>query len=154
MQPINIRSATAADLDAIATNNICLALETENRTLDPETVRAGVRRVLDDPARGVYWLAELGGNVVGQLLVTREWSDWRNGWFWWIQSVFVMHHARRTGVYRRLHAHVLAEGRKAAVRSIRLYVEIHNRQAQQVYECLGMIRAGYIMYEQTLEADS
>ncbi|MBU0616690.1 MAG: GNAT family N-acetyltransferase [Planctomycetes bacterium] len=148
MSDIRIRTATAADTDAVVANNAAMALETEGRRLDPETLRTGVRRVLADPTRGVYYLAEIDGRVVGQLLITKEWSDWRDGWFWWIQSVFVAPEARRTGVYRVLHEHAVAEARRAGdVCGIRLYTEQGNTRAQQVYERMGMKRSAYVMYE-------
>ena len=148
MSEITIRTATSADVETVAANNAAIALETEDRPLDPETLRTGVGRVLSDPTRGVYYLAKIGGRVVGQLLITREWSDWRDGWFWWIQSVFVAPEARRTGVYRALHEHVVAEARRAGnVCGIRLYTEQSNTRAQRVYEQMAMQRSAYVMYE-------
>ena len=125
-----------------------MAMETEERQLDPETVQSGVARLLADPARGVYYVAESGQRVVGQMLITREWSDWRDGWFWWIQSVFIAHKARRMGVYRRLHEHVQTQARAAGdVRGLRLYVDLENTRAQRVYERMGMKQARYQFYE-------
>ncbi len=148
MNEISIRNATTADADAVIANNAAMALETEGCRLDPDTLRSGVGRVLSDAARGVYYLAELDGRVVGQLLITKEWSDWRDAWFWWIQSVFVAPEARRTGVYRMLHEHVVAEARRTGeVCGIRLYTEQANTRAQQVYERMGMQRSAYVMYE-------
>ena len=148
MPDVTIRTATVADIETVAANNAAMALETEGRELDRETLRSGVRRVLADPTRGVYYLAEIDGRVVGQLLITSEWSDWRDGWFWWIQSVFVAAETRRTGVYRVLHEHVVAEARRAGdVCGIRLYTEQENMRAQQVYERMGMTRSAYVMYE-------
>ncbi len=148
MPDITIRTATVADVETVAGNNAATAAETESRRLDPETLRTGVACVLSDPTRGVYYLAEIDGRVVGQLLITKEWSDWRDGWFWWIQSVFVTPEARRTGVYRVLHEHVVAEARRAGnVCGIRLYTEQGNTPAHQVYERMGMKRSAYVMYE-------
>ena len=148
MSQTTIRTATVADVETVVANNAAMAMETEGRRLDPETLRTGVARVLSDPTRGVYYLAEIDGRVVGQLLITKEWSDWRDGWFWWIQSVFVVPEARRTGVYRVLHEHVVAEARRAGnVCGIRLYTEQENTRAQQVYEQMGMTRSAYVMYE-------
>ena len=148
MSQTTIRTATVADVEAVVANNTAMALETEGRRLDPETLRTGVCRVLSDPTRGVYYLAEIDGRVVGQLLITREWSDWRDGWFWWIQSVFVAPEARRAGVYRVLHEHIVDEARRAGdVCGIRLYTEQENTRAQQVYERMGMQRSAYVMYE-------
>jgi GNAT superfamily N-acetyltransferase len=148
MSDVTVRTATAADADTVAANNAAIAMETESRQLDPDTLRTGVGRVLSDPTRGVYYLAEVGGRVVGQLLITREWSDWRDGWFWWIQSVFVVPGLRRTGVYRALHEHVVAEARRAGdACGIRLYTEQGNTRAHRVYERMGMQRSAYVMYE-------
>jgi len=148
MSDITIRTATDADAETIAAHNVAMALEAEHRRLDPTTVRAGARRVLADPARGVYYVAQREGKVVGQLLITREWSDWRDGWFWWIQSVYVVPQARRQGVYRLLYQHVVAEARQQPdVRGLRLYVDTENTRAQRVYESLGMDRARYHFYE-------
>jgi len=148
MPDITIRTATISDLDTVTANNLAMASETEGRNLEPETLRSGVRRVLTDSTRGVYYLAERDGRVVGQLLITREWSDWRDGWFWWIQSVYVAPGARRQGVYRALYDHVATKARRQPdVRGLRLYVEGENRRAQQVYEHLGMKPSAYQMYE-------
>ena len=149
MTNIRIRPAHPADLPAIAASNLAMAHETEARRLDPQTVHAGVRRVLADPSRGVYYLAEREGKLVGQLLITREWSDWRDGWFWWIQSVYVHPDARRQGVFHALHRHIAAEARRQPdVRGLRLYVENQNTTAQAVYQQLAMKRTTYQLYEQ------
>lgn len=145
---VNIRTAAANDLDIIVSHNLAMARETEGRRLDPQTVRAGVQRALRDSMRGVYYLAERDGKIVGQLLITREWSDWRAGWFWWVQSVYVAPDARRQGVYRALYEHVLAAARaQPDVCGLRLYVERQNSRAQQAYERLGMKRSAYQIYE-------
>ena len=129
-------------------SNIAMALETEGLALDPDVVRPGVAAVLADGSLGFYLLAEIDGRPAGQLMVTYEWSDWRNGLFWWIQSVYVRPQFRRLGVYRALHRHV-AEAAQAAggVCGLRLYVEQENTIAQQVYESLEMHRTRYQMYE-------
>ncbi len=148
MADITIRRATPADEQIVAANNAAMAFETENKELDRETITSGVRRVLSDPARGVYYLAECDGKVVGQLLITLEWTDWRDGWFWWIQSVYVAPGARRRGVYRALHEHVETAARQEEdVRGIRLYADNDNTSAQRVYEQMGMVRAHYTMFE-------
>src|SRR4051794_2531126 len=121
---VTIRAARAADAEVIAEFNRRMALETENKTLDPNVLSAGVQAMLQDPARGRYFVAEMSGEVVGQLGVTLEWSDWRNGNFWWIQSVYVAQTARRQGVFRALYQHVLQEAKQASnVIGVRLYVE-------------------------------
>jgi GNAT superfamily N-acetyltransferase len=148
MSKPSIRIATTADLDAIAAHNLAMALEAEGRRLDPQTVRAGVQHALTDSTRGVYYLAERDGKIVGQLLITREWSDWRDGWFWWIQSVYITPDARRQGVFRALHDRVAAEARRQPdVCGLRLYVERQNTRAQRAYERLGMKRSAYQLYE-------
>jgi GNAT superfamily N-acetyltransferase len=143
-----LRPATPADADAVAAFNAALALESEGKQLDPATLAAGVRAVLADPAKGVYTVAEGGGEVVGQLMLTTEWSDWRNGWFWWIQSVYVRPDVRRGGVFRALFADVLARAAAdPAVIGIRLYMEPGNARARQTYRSLGMSEAGYEVFE-------
>lgn len=125
-----------------------MALETEGKALDPETTLLGTRAVLEDPAKGFYLVAEHEGRFVGQLLVTFEWSDWRNGTFWWIQSVYVVPEARRTGVYRALHGFVLEKARaEKDVCGVRLYVEKQNERAQATYRAMGMSAAHYDIYE-------
>ena len=103
---IRIRTAKTADAEIIAHFNTLLAQETEARLLEPERLRRGVECVLADPARGTYWVAEIDAQIVGQLLITSEWSDWRNGFFWWIQSVYVAQCWRGQGVFQSLYSHV------------------------------------------------
>ena len=146
-----IRAATVHDVPQLRDWAIAMAQETEHKVLDPRTVDQGIRAVLDQPRRGAYFVAEGGGQAVGTLMLTYEWSDWRNGDWWWIQSVYVAPGHRRKGVYAALYAHVLA-GAKAdpAVCGLRLYVERDNANAQRTYESLGMVDAGYRMYEAAL----
>jgi len=145
---ITIRSAAPADAGSIAAHNAAMALETENVHLDPNRLRLGVDAVLNDPAKGFYAVAEAEAQVVGQMMVTFEWSDWRNGTFWWVQSVYVQPPYRKQGVYRRIYEHVLREAKsRNDVCGVRLYVDKDNRTAQQVYERLGMNPAHYAMYE-------
>jgi GNAT superfamily N-acetyltransferase len=148
MSTIIVRRAQLADADTIAAFNRALAEETEGRRLDPAIVASGVRRLLADPALGVYYLAERDGSVVGQLQITTEYSDWRDGVFWWIQSVYVHPAARRRQIYRALHEHVERAARAAGhVCGLRLYVVRHNLAAQQVYQSLGMRQTDYCVYE-------
>ncbi len=137
-----------SDAPFIADGNLRLALETERRQLDPATVESGVKALLSDPAKGNYFVAEADGQVVGQLLITREWSDWRNGDFWWLQSVYVLEPFRGGGVFRALFEHVntLARLRKD-VCGLRLYVEANNARAQAAYRRLGLNRTDYAMFE-------
>lgn len=174
---LSIREATAGDRDRIVLFNQALARETEGRMLDRETLTRGVEALLADPARGRYFVAEdersgprpaehvsdiddvdgmNGGDersapaaeIVGQLAVTMEWSDWRNGDIWWIQSVYVAKSHRRRGIYGRLHRHVREMARQAGVIGLRLYVERDNSAAQSAYETLGMHPSCYVMFEE------
>lgn len=145
---MNIREAEQSEVEVIADFNWRLAWETEQLRLDRATVRAGVAALLIDRAKGTYFVAEIDGVVAGQLLITYEWSDWRNAVFWWIQSVYVAEDFRRCGVFRALFAHVegLARSRRD-VCGLRLYVEHGNRRAQDAYERLGMARTHYELFE-------
>ncbi len=145
---LTIRPATPADAPVVAAFNVALARESESKELDPVLLTAGVGAVLADPSKGVYTLAESGGEVVGQMMLTYEWSDWRNGWFWWVQSVYVRPDARRGGVFRALFADTLA--RAAAdpgVIGVRLYMEPGNDHARATYRALGLVEAGYEVFE-------
>ncbi len=146
--PLTIRPARPADADVIADFNSAMALETESKRLDPATVRAGVAAMIADPAKGLYFVAEIDGQIVGQLGITREWSDWRNGDFWWIQSVYVTAKARRQGVFGALYQHVVqAALTHGNVIGIRLYVEHDNLTAQATYKKLGMTMTSYHVME-------
>jgi GNAT superfamily N-acetyltransferase len=146
--PVTIRRGRPADADVVADFNDRLARESEGKTLDRDTLARGVATVLADPARGLYFLAELDGVVVGQLMLTYEWSDWRNGWIWWIQSVYVRQEARRRGVFRALYQHAVEQARaQPDVVGLRLYVERDNHTAQQTYLRLGMEPTGYLVLE-------
>lgn len=148
MAGMEIRNAVAADAETIAQFNSRMAQETEGVTLDWERVSAGVRAVFEKPEHGWYLLALESGRVVGQLMVTFEWSDWRNGVFWWIQSVYVTPEARGRGVYKELYAELLRRARQdGGVCGVRLYVEKHNQRAQHVYEGQGMRRSDYDLFE-------
>src|SRR5947207_8544981 len=143
-----IRRATRRDAAELIAFNRAMALETERKSLWPHVIGAGVRALLRRPDAGFYSVAELGGRVIGALMVTKEWSDWRNGDFWWIQSVYVDPEHRRRGVYRRMYAYLrtlAARGR--AVVGFRLYVERDNRRAQSTYSASGMERTHYLVYE-------
>lgn len=145
---IHIRRAVTADAGFVSESNIAMALETEGMTLDAAVVGPGVAAVLADDSLGFYLVAEIDGQPAGQLMVTFEWSDWRNGLWWWIQSVYVRPEFRRRGVYTALHRHVEEEARLAGgVCGLRLYVEQENTRAQQVYRSLDMYPTRYHMYE-------
>jgi GNAT superfamily N-acetyltransferase len=144
-----VRDATPADLDKLVAFNRAMAKETEGRELDLSTLRKGMETVLADPSRGRYLVIEDGsGAVAGQLMLTCEWSDWRNGWFWWIQSVYVRPDARGRGAYRQLHDEAERRARERGdVRGLRLYVARENIGAQRVYKAMGLRRADYEMFE-------
>ncbi len=147
-----VRLARPDDVDALVNFSAAMAIETEGRTLDTERLRRGTLAVLKSPARGFYLVAELPEGsltvVVGQLLVTYEWSDWRNATFWWIQSVYVHPTWRRHGVYRRMHESVLAQARaQEEVCGVRLYVEASNTVAQTVYRRVGLSPSPYQVFE-------
>ena len=145
---VTVRQAVGGDAATIVEFNRRLALESEEKALDMSVLRAGVAAGLADRAKGLYFIAEDAGEVVGQLLITKEWSDWRNGWMWWIQSVYVRADARRRGVFRTLYRHVESAARaEADVIGLRLYVEHENTQAQDTYRSLGMVRTGYLLFE-------
>jgi ribosomal protein S18 acetylase RimI-like enzyme len=148
---LTIRRATVDDAETLARFNEAMAEETEDKPLDPDTVRAGVRAVFDTPEQAFYLVAERDGEVVGSLMITTEWSDWRNADFWWIQSVYVHPSARRTGIYTALHREVRRRAQEADdVCGLRLYVEQDNAAAQAAYEELGMAEPPYRMYEEML----
>jgi GNAT superfamily N-acetyltransferase len=149
-----IRPATVADAPHLVDWNLAMARETEAKGLDRDVLARGVAAVFDEPRRGFYLIAERDGVAAGGLLVTYEWSDWRNGDFWWIQSVYVVPAARRGGVFRALYADVERRARAAGAVGIRLYVEVDNARAQQTYADLGMHRCRYHMYEQPLAPPS
>lgn len=147
---VSIRTASPADVADLVAWNVAMAWETEHKRLDPERLRRGVSAVLEQPRRGFYLIAEMDGTAAGGLLVTYEWSDWRGGDFWWIQSVYVAHAARRGGAFRALYADVAQRAAAAGAVGLRLYVETENQRAQATYEGLGMRRCHYFMYEALL----
>lgn len=145
---IAVRPATPADRDSIVAFNLAMARETEDKSLDPDVVREGVAALLGDPSRGRYFLAESAeGEVAGQAAVTYEWSDWRNGVVWWIQSVYVAPGHRRRGAYASLHRHIRDAARREGAIGLRLYVERGNRGAQETYRALGMEETSYIVFQ-------
>lgn len=149
---LEIRPANEDDWPTIADFNIRLAAESEDKSLDPPTVEAGVRALLNDPGKGRYFLACVEERIVGQLMHTFEWSDWRNGEIWWLQSVYVHPEFRRQGVFGRLNAHLEQLASEApGVVGLRLYVELQNERAQQTYLSLGMTEPGYRVMEQIFD---
>ena len=145
---ISVRRAEPRDAAHIVRFQQSMALETEGKTLDETLISAGVDAVFEDVDKGFYLVAEVRGEVVGSLLITYEWSDWRNATFWWIQSVFVDADHRRHGVYAAMHDYVLTQARDSEdICGVRLYVERSNHIAQQTYKSLGMDHSHYDLYE-------
>lgn len=147
---LQIRPARPADAPTLTAFNAAMAIETENLALDPDTLSAGVRALLTDPSKGQYFVAELDSHIIGQLMITHEWSDWRNGDIWWIQSVYVHPDHRRHGVFRALYRHVEQAARAAGAVMLRLYVHEHNRTGQGTYHGLGMNMSHYRVMEHSL----
>lgn len=149
--PFTIRRGDASDVTALAAFQEAMAVESEGKVLDRTTLEAGIRGLLDRPTAGWYLLAVQDENRLGSLMITPEWSDWRCGWWWWVQSVYVAPSGRRRGVYSALYNHVCAEARAAGdVVGVRLYVERENTAAIRTYEKLGMARSPYLMFEANL----
>ena len=146
---MNIRLAQRDDIQALVGFNQAMALETEAKKLEASVLTPGVEAVFEDANKGFYVVAEEDGSVVGGLLITYEWSDWRNNWFWWIQSVYILPEFRGKSIYRAMYAFVkqLAE-KRGGVCGFRLYVEKENVHAQKVYEQLGMHESHYLAYEE------
>jgi ribosomal protein S18 acetylase RimI-like enzyme len=148
---IQVRIAGIEDIETIAEFNTAMAWETEQKQLNPATIRRGIRTVMEDSDYGLYVVAEEDGQVVGCLMITYEWSDWRSGRFWWIQSLYVRPAFRRRGVFKRLHDFVKAQALgRPEVCGIRLYVEQSNHVALDAYRRIGMKPTAYRMYEEKL----
>jgi len=149
------RPATPSDEDTLVEGNRAMALETEDLHLDPAVLRAGVRRALQGDVGASYFLVDddSTGRPLGQLMVTREWSDWRNREVWWIQSVYVWPHARRQGVYASLYERVLHDAQASGAGGVRLYVDTRNTRAQEVYSRLGMNGDHYRVFETMFPSD-
>lgn len=135
------------DVEAIALFQLDMAMESEGTQLDRDTVMRGVAAAMGDENKATYYVARVDGNAVGSLMLTREWSDWHNEWYWWIQSVYVMPEFRQKGVYRTMYTAVCDDARKQNVAQVRLYVDKTNVRGQKVYERLGMNQSHYLIYE-------
>lgn len=145
---VHIRDARLGDAPIIAEFNIAMARETEDRALDMNTVASGVRQVISRPHFGKYFVAEADGKVIGCAMITFEWSDWRDGVFWWFQSVYVLPDYRRQGVFTMLYRYITAQADNGRnVIGLRLYVEQDNEHAKRTYEKLGMKPSGHLVYE-------
>ncbi len=145
---ISIRIATEKDISILAAFNQALALETEDKQLDTDAIAKGVQAVFLDENKGFYVVAEDSDDeIIGGLMITNEWSDWRNGWFWWIMSVYVRSEVRGKGVYKKLYEFVKERAKtKGNVCGFRLYVDIENIEAQKVYEKVGMEASNYLLF--------
>ena len=148
---MNIRLAQKEDIVSLVEFNQAMALETEGKRLDAQVLHSGVEAVFRDAQKGFYVVAENDGEIVGGLMITYEWSDWRDSWFWWIQSVYILSEYRGQGVYRMLYEYVKDKAKESKdVCGFRLYVEKENARAQKVYEKLGMESSYYLMYEEKI----
>ncbi len=149
---MNIREATITDAFALVEFNQAMAQETEAKQLDGETLSSGVAAVFADPKKGLYVVADDDGRIAGGLMVTFEWSDWRNGWFWWIQSVYIRPEYRGRSFYSKLYEFVKQKAtRDGHVCGFRLYVEKENEHAQAVYKKLGMDETYYLLFEEPVQ---
>jgi len=147
---MNVRNASLEDAAVIARFNVLLAEESENEEIEYQTVLKGVRTLLTDERKGFYLLAVHGDDIVGQMMVTFEWSDWRNRNTWWLQSVYVRKEWRRRGVFKRLFEEAWLRAAKEGVGMLRLYVHQSNRSAMKVYGRLGMDAAPYKLMQRAL----
>ena len=148
MTEINIRTTTLADADTISEFNQLMAMETENKKLPQEVIDSGVRRLMQQPEYGFYLVAEIENRTVGTCMITKEWSDWRDGLFWWVQSVYVKKDFRKQGVYTAMYSKIQSlAATEPDVYGFRLYVEKDNVIAQKTYESLGMKATDYLLFE-------
>ncbi len=136
------------DIESIVQFQAKMAMESEGTTLNLEKVTKGVTAAMNDESKGIYWVAKVNGKAIGSLMVTREWSDWNNEWYWWIQSVYVLPDYRKHGVYKAMYSTLKEVAKENKVSQIRLYVDKTNHPAQQVYQRLGMHESHYLMYEE------
>lgn len=141
----------ASDIDSIVQFQTDMAMESEGCVLDKEKVTKGVSAAMLDESKGIYWVAKYEGRTIGSLMLTREWSDWNNEWYWWIQSVYVIPEFRKQGVYKAMYQKVKDAAKDNNVSQIRLYVDKTNHSAQKVYQNLGMHESHYLMYEENLK---
>ncbi len=142
-----ITQGRTEDIEVIAKFQVDMAMESEGALLDKETVTQGVTAAMNDENKGCYYVARVGEKIVGSLMLTREWSDWNNGWYWWIQSVYVAPEYRRQGVYKSMYQAVCKNAKEQNVAQVRLYVDKTNTLGQKVYSSLGMQESHYQIYE-------
>jgi len=145
---LTIRKANPSDADSLVQFNTAMAMETENKKLERKKIEPGVKAIFMHPEYGFYLVAEKEGEIIGSLMITKEWSDWRNGLFWWIQSVYVIPACRRRGIYRAMYRKVKKLAEQAGnICGFRLYVEKENEVAQETYRSLGMDETYYKLFE-------
>ncbi|MDZ7738340.1 MAG: GNAT family N-acetyltransferase [Bacteroidales bacterium] len=147
MKNLFIREARIIDAEEIIAFQKKMAMETEDMDLDHDIINQGVHAVFADPHKGSYYVAEYKGEVIGSLLITYEWSDWRNSFVWWLQSVYIIPEHRRKGIFKEMYLHVKETALQNNVSGLRLYVEQENVNAQKTYEAMGMKSDHYRMYE-------
>ena len=150
MIDIIITKGQIEDVENIAQFQVDMAMESEGTQLDKDIVTKGVSAAMADENKGWYYIARVDGKAVGSLMLTREWSDWNNGWYWWIQSVYVEPDYRRQGVYKSMYNAVCTDAKQQNIAQVRLYVDKTNTRGQEVYSSLGMQESHYLIYETTL----
>ena len=147
---LTITQGKASDIDTIVRFQADMAMESEGTTLDRKKLTKGVTAAINDEQKGIYLVARANDTPIGSLMLTREWSDWNNQWYWWIQSVYVMPEYRKKGVYKAMYATLKDMAQENGVSQIRLYADRTNLSAQQVYQRLGMRESHYLMFEETI----
>ena len=147
---LTITRGKASDIEAIVRFQADMAMESEGTMLDMDRLTLGVSSAINDEQKGIYLVARANDTPIGSLMLTREWSDWNNQWYWWLQSVYVMPEYRKKGVYKALYATLKDMARENGVSQIRLYADRTNLSAQQVYQRLGMTVSHYLMFEETI----
>lgn len=147
---LTITRGNSSDIDAIVRFQADMAMESEGTLLDVDRLTLGVASAINDEQKGTYLVARANGTPIGSLMITREWSDWNNMWYWWIQSVYVMPEYRNQGVYRTMYNTLKDMAREKGVSQIRLYADKDNVSAQQVYQRLGMHESHYLIFEESI----
>ena len=147
---LTITQGKASDIDTIVRFQADMAMESEGTMLDIDRLTLGVSSAINDEQKGIYLVARANDTPIGSLMLTREWSDWNNQWYWWIQSVYVMPEYRKKGVYKAMYATLKDMAQENGVSQIRLYADRTNLSAQQVYQRLGMRESHYLMFEETI----
>ena len=152
MENINfvVSRGEVCDIDTIVQFQADMAMESEGCVLNKEKVTKGVTAAMLDDSKGIYWVAKYEGRTIGSLMITREWSDWNNEWYWWIQSVYVTPEYRKQGVYKAMYQKVKDAAKENNVSQIRLYADKTNLSAQKAYQSLGMHKSHYLMFEEDL----